>query len=92
MSKNKKILLSLSEELLRDLDLLTAQAGASRTDLIRHAVSAYVKEAKQAQLRGQLAQGYRQMGAINLSLAEMCFEADTAAWESNEEKLAESES
>lgn len=38
-----------------------------------------------------LEQGYREMGCINLSLAEMCVEADNEALSECEEKLTECE-
>lgn len=91
MAQNKKILLNLSEGTVSSLDALAAENGVSRTDLIRRAVTEYVEQAEKQKLRAQLKDGYVQMGEINLSLAEMCFEADTAAWEKGEENLAESE-
>ncbi|MBQ4159301.1 MAG: ribbon-helix-helix protein, CopG family [Clostridia bacterium] len=87
MTKNKKILLSLPEELVGELDAFAVQDGVSRSNLIRTVLAAYVTEQKKAQLKN----GYVQMGDINLSLAEMCFEADTAVWKACEEKLAECE-
>lgn len=91
MAQNKKILLNLSAEMVETLDALAASDGISRTDLIRQALGLYVEQAEKQKLREQLKAGYMQMGEINLSLAEMCFEADTAAWEKGEEKLSECE-
>ncbi len=91
MAQNKKILLSLSEALAEEVDALAAQSGVSRTDLIRTATATYVAQEKRRYLREQLKEGYVQMGDINLALAEMCFEADTAAWEKSEENLSECE-
>ncbi len=39
----------------------------------------------------QLKQGYRKMASLNLSLARMCFEADSEALSVCEEKLTECE-
>lgn len=91
MAQNKKILLSLSETLVEEVDALAAKSGISRTDFIRTATAAYVAQEHKRLLREQLKEGYTQMGSINLALAEMCFEADTAAWEKSEEKLSECE-
>ncbi len=87
MTKNKKILLSLSEKLVEELDVLAVQNGVSRSNLIRTVLAAHVT----AQKRAQMQEGYVQMGDINLSLAEMCCEADSAVWNACEEKLAECE-
>ena len=91
MVQNKKILLSMSDALLEDVDQLARKEGISRSDLIRTAVAAYVKQEKQHTIREALKRGYQEMGQINLSLAELCCEADTEAWETSEENLSESE-
>jgi len=91
MVQNKKILLSLSDTLLEDIDALASEQGISRSDFIRTAAAEYVKKEKQHRLREALKQGYQEMGEINLSLAEMCCGADTEAWEASEEKLSECE-
>ena len=39
----------------------------------------------------KLKKGYKEMGSINLSLAEMCFEAESEALRLCEEKLTECE-
>ena len=91
MPQNKKILLSLPEELLESLDEMAYAAGVCRTDFIRNLLSEGVQTKKRSELRKQLEQGYTQMGKINLGLAEMCFDADTEAWQTSEENLSESE-
>ncbi len=87
MAEHKKILLRLPEFMVEEVDALAKQNGVSRTEILRIAVAAYISGEKKAQLK----KGYAEMGKLNLSLAEMCFEADTAVLKSCEEKLAESE-
>ncbi len=91
MAQNKKILLSLPEDLLESLDEMAKRDGVSRTDFIRTLLQDYVQTKQRSLLRKQLKSGYAEMGKMNLELAEMCFDADTEAWQTGEENLSESE-
>ncbi len=91
MADNKKILLSLPEDLLESLGEMAKTNGVSRTDFIRTLLQEYVLTEREKLLREQLKQGYTEMGKINLDLAEMCFDADAEAWQTSEENLSESE-
>ncbi len=43
------------------------------------------------EMERKLKKGYKEMGSINLSLAEMCFDADSEQLRQYEEKLTECE-
>lgn len=89
MPEVKKILISVPETLLQEVDNLVSCENLSRSRLIQRAVMFYIKEQKKAQRLEQMKNGYREMADINLSLAEICFQADCQQAESYEEKLAE---
>ncbi len=89
MSEVKKILISVPETLLQEVDDLVSCENLSRSRLIQRAVMFYIKEQKKARLHEQMKNGYREMADINLKLAEICFPADCQQAECYEEKLAE---
>ena len=89
MSEVKKILISVPETLLKEVDARVSCENISRSRLIRRAVRLYLKEQKKAERLGRMKTGYMEMADINLELAEICFLADCQQAESYEEKLAE---
>ena len=89
MAEVKKILISVPETLLKEVDAQVSCEQISRSRLIQRAVSFYLKEQKKTRQLQQMKTGYRQMADINLELAEICFLADCQQAESYEEKLAE---
>jgi CopG family transcriptional regulator/antitoxin EndoAI len=70
MASSKRIVISVPEHLLRELDGLAAVERWNRSTLIREAVRIYVQERKRRDMREQLKRGYRVMARINLTLAE----------------------
>ena len=90
MPQLKKILLSLPDPLLKQLDAVAKKKGVSRSRFLRDAAEDLVKkETKRTQQ--ELKQGYTEMGKLNLKLAEICFDADQETLDRYEEKLAECE-
>jgi hypothetical protein len=55
------------------------------------AVSDLMKKYKSINTEKSLKKGYKEMALINLSLAEMCFDADNEVLRQYEEKLTECE-
>jgi CopG family transcriptional regulator / antitoxin EndoAI len=66
----KRIIVSVPDHLLREVDGLVALERLNRSALIREAVRLYVDERKKRDVRDQLMRGYQEMAAINLALAE----------------------
>lgn len=91
MPQLKKILVTLPNSLLEDLDTLASQEGVNRSEMIRQAIALYLKEKKKLELREKLKKGYQEMGALNLALSEMYFDMDQEQLNRYEEKLAECE-
>lgn len=89
MAEVKKILISVPEALLQEVDAQVSCEQVSRSRLIQRAVRFYLSEQKKARQLQQMKTGYREMADINLELAEICFLADCQQAESYEEKLAE---
>lgn len=70
MSNLKKIIVSLPQSLLVQIDNLAKAQEKNRSELIREALSFYISEYKKKQIRQQLISGYEEMRGINLNLAE----------------------
>lgn len=91
MPEQKKILVSFPTDMLDEIDELSAEEKISRTEFIRCELRRGIEERKKKRLREELKNGYIEMAHINLSIAEMCFEADNDTQLDYEEKLSECE-
>lgn len=91
MSHHKKILISLPDTLLSEVDNLATSQKINRSEFIREAMKRYVAEQRRASLAASLKKGYEEMSDINIEIAELCVEADNIQQQSYEEKLAECE-
>lgn len=70
MPLSKRIVISVPDKLLREVDGLVATEHWNRSSFVREAVRVYVEERKKRDMREQLKRGYRSMARINLALAE----------------------
>lgn len=91
MSRQKKILISLPDALLAEVDNLATSQKVNRSEFIREAMRLYIHEKKKADLASKLKKGYEDMAKINIELAEFCIETDNIQQQNYEEKLAECE-
>lgn len=91
MSQTKKILVSLPDTLLAQIDDIASESGTSRSEFVRDAMRYYVRERQIREIRESLKRGYQEMAQINLEIAQMCFGADCEQQNCYEEKLAECE-
>ena len=91
MPQYKKILISLPLETIEGIDEFASYEGVSKSEFIRRGLNEFVLGKRREKMREELKKGYVEMGEINLSLAEMCFEADNDTQLCYEEKLSECE-
>ncbi len=91
MPQYKKILVSLPETLLDEIDDYVLSEHINRSEFVRRAMKGFLRERQRNAIRERLKTGYQEMADINLRIAEMCFEADQTLQLSYEEKLSESE-
>jgi len=91
LSHHKKILISLPDTLLSEVDNLATSQKINRSEFIREAMKRYVAEQRRASLAASLKKGYEEMSDINIEIAELCVEADNIQQQSYEQKLAECE-
>ena len=91
LSQLKKVLITVPDTLLDEIDALAGSEKTSRSELVREAMKKYIGEKKKAATTEQMKKGYQEMAELNLSIAAMCFEAEEEAFSAYEEKLAECE-
>jgi len=91
LSRQKKILISLPDALLNEVDNLATAQKINRSEFIREAMKLYIREKKKADIASSLKKGYEEMAMVNLEIAEFCLEADNIQQQTYEEKLAECE-
>lgn len=87
----RKIMISVPDSLLKEVDNIVSTEKKSRSALVREAMKLYIEHKKKRNLKDSMKKGYKEMAEINLKLAEMCFEADNELDNHYEEKLAECE-
>jgi CopG family transcriptional regulator/antitoxin EndoAI len=88
MAESKRIMISLPNTLLQEVDDIVAMDKKNRSEFIREAMKLYIRERRKIQIRESMKNGYREMGAMNLALSEVGLDMDTDALYSYEAKLA----
>lgn len=85
MAEVKRIMISLPDTLLREVDVIVASEQLNRSEFIREAMKLYIDERKRRTIRDQMKKGYSEMANINLMLANenSIFEEEvkTAQWQ-----------
>lgn len=88
---NKKILITMPEALLSEVDRFASEENASRSKWIRKAVARAVAAERREAVNSALEKGYLAMGELNARLAEESIIADNEQLLTYELKLSESE-
>lgn len=86
---SKKIIISVPEALLAEMDLMSVAESKNRSEIVRDAIRLYLGESRKKVLREQLRKGYIEMGDINKVIADESFNMDHEALKSGLQKLAE---
>ncbi|MFZ5595545.1 MAG: CopG family ribbon-helix-helix protein [Bacillota bacterium] len=76
MTQVKRIMISLPDSLLAEVDGIVAAEQLNRSEFIREAMKLYISERKRRLLREQMKAGYIEMAGINLSLAMEQYDID----------------
>lgn len=70
MAELKRIMISIPNSLLQEVDGIVAMDKLSRSQFIRDAMRLYIEDRKRKAVREKMKRGYQEMAVINLSLAE----------------------
>ena len=91
MGQYKKILISIPDNLLEELDNMVSNEKTNRSMLVREAMKFYIREKHKIELRDKMRVGYEEMAEINLGFAQDCLEADNEQQYRYEKRLGEME-
>jgi CopG family transcriptional regulator/antitoxin EndoAI len=91
LAELKKILISLPDNLLKEVDNIVSVEKTNRSEFVREAMRLYLREKRKMQMRDRMKRGYQEMAEINIRLAEMCMDADSDQQQKYEVRLGELE-
>lgn len=91
LAENKKILISIPEKLLKELDIASKNDSTNRSDFIRKSIKFYLIEKRKNEIREKMRAGYLEMSNINKSITEEYSKGDYEDFLSYETKLLGSE-
>lgn len=91
MAELKRIVVSLPDSLLRQVDVILSKEKKNRSEFIQDAMRLYLRERERIRMREQLKSGYLEMAEINLKIAEMGISEDLKDLMLYETSLSESE-
>ncbi|MGI6091915.1 MAG: ribbon-helix-helix protein, CopG family [Veillonellaceae bacterium] len=70
MAELKRIMISIPNSLLQEVDGIIAMEKLSRSQFVRDAMRLYIEDRKRKAVRDMMRKGYQEMAVINLALAE----------------------
>ncbi|MCL6443867.1 MAG: ribbon-helix-helix protein, CopG family [Alicyclobacillus sp.] len=79
MSEKKRIVVTIPNQLLEQVDGIAQKAQINRSEVIREAMRHYLAEQRKHEIRASLQQGYLEMARINLRIASESFLAENEA-------------
>jgi CopG family transcriptional regulator/antitoxin EndoAI len=79
VQNTKRIMISLPDYLLQEVDGVVEHENSNRSELIRQAMKMYLLERKKRVLREAMQRGYMEMAKINLHMASEAFHAEEDA-------------
>lgn len=82
-------MISLPDNLLREVDGIVAAEKLNRSEFIREAMKLYIQEKKRRTIREQMKKGYLEMAKINLALAGENFNVEHEVTRLFDGRLAE---
>ncbi len=88
MAQARRIMITLPDSLLREVDGIARDEKRNRSEFIREAMRRYIEERRRHELAERLRKGYREMARLNLELAGEAVAAENEALGLYEEVLA----
>lgn len=78
-TNTKRIMISIPQHLLKEVDGVVEKENSNRSELIRQAMKMYLREIKKRHIRETMQRGYMEMASINLNMASEAFQAEAEA-------------
>lgn len=79
LHNTKRIMISLPDHLLREVDYVAANENSNRSEVVRQAMKQYLVDRKKRLIRDAMQRGYLEMAKINLNMASEAFHAEEDA-------------
>lgn len=79
MARTKRIMISLPQTLLKEVDGVVEMEKRTRSEFIREAMKLYLQERRKRQIRERMQEGYIEMARLNLALANEAISAENEA-------------
>ncbi len=79
MARTKRIMISLPQNLLKEVDGVVEMEKRTRSEFIREAMKLYLQERRKRQIRERMQEGYLEMARLNLALANEAISAENEA-------------
>ena len=76
MAETKKIMVSLPNNLVEEIDFIVSMEEKNRNEFVKEAMKLYIREKKKVEVSERLKDGYLEMSKINLNFAEMGLSQD----------------
>ncbi|MGL6016839.1 MAG: CopG family ribbon-helix-helix protein [Selenomonadaceae bacterium] len=70
MTELKRVMISIPDEMLEEIDSFAATEKLSRSQFFRDAMGNYIEDCKHRAFVENMKKGYEEMAVINLTLAE----------------------
>jgi CopG family transcriptional regulator/antitoxin EndoAI len=79
VARTKRIMISLPQNLLKEVDGVVEMEKRTRSEFIREAMKLYLQERRKRQIRERMQEGYIEMARLNLALANEAISAENEA-------------
>ena len=88
---DEKIEFTLPDSLISEVDYIVKMENSNREDFAKAAFQFYITQKKKIDIKEYMIKGYKEMGQINLSLAELGMTNEISSDDSPEGKIAQGE-
>jgi CopG family transcriptional regulator/antitoxin EndoAI len=76
LAESKRIMISLPESLLAEVDDVVTIENRNRSEFIREAINSVLHERRKRGIREQMRRGYQEMAQLNLAIAKELFSTE----------------
>ncbi len=87
----EKIIFTLPDSLISEVDHIVQMENSNREDFAKAAFQFYITQKKRVEVKELMIKGYKEMGQINLSLAELGMTNEVSSEANMKEKIAQGE-
>ena len=89
--RKEKITFTLPDSLMSEVDHIVQMENSNRADFAKAAFQFYITQKKKIDFKESMIKGYKEMGQINLSLAELGMTNEVSSSDVDDWKIAQGE-